>query len=221
MIVQQFCARLYGCGNCAGFSREDPFGILLENTWGLCCALSSEQCLPHRLVLLRHYKRMHFLRKPSSRYVLVLFASTKVPASVSSLELHKEPTAGDWYISIPHLWKRNSEHRLLPAFPNWTPSVPLRRVIKSTRHMRAANADPFRMGFVWVCWACWVILCHHLSGMEPPAAVSYTGTHGNRVLALNNLNLTSWCPCGWLLWAWWCAGTKFEVALDAKYLFVL
>lgn len=137
------------------------------------------------------------------------------------LELHKEPTAGDRYISIPHLWKRNSEHRLLPAFPNWTPSVLPRRVIKSACYMRAANADPFRMGFVWICWACWVILCHHLSEMEPPAAVSDIATHGNRVLALNNLNLTSWCPLGWLLWAWWCAGTKFEVALGSEYLCVL
>lgn len=140
-------------------------------------------------------------------------------------------SAGSWN------WVRNQQ-RVIDTFPSHTYGKEIQNtdcfllfqtelhlsrwgVIKSACSMRAANADPFRMGFVWVCWACWVILCHHLSGMEPPAAVSYTGTHGYRVLALNNLNVTSSCPWGCLLWAWWCAGTKFKVALDSKYLFVL
>lgn len=119
-----------------------------------------------------------FPKESKLQVLVVLFESINISSSTGSWNCIRNHHSG-WsihLISIPHLWKRNWEHRLLPAFPNWTPSVPPRRVTKSARYMREADADPFRMGFVWGCWVCWVVLCHHLSGMEPPAALSYMGT---------------------------------------------
>lgn len=92
-VVQEFCVRLYGCGSCAGFQRKTHLEFLTFRweTPEVCVVLWAQSKVCHHcLVLLRHYKRMPLLRKPSSRYVLVLFASINVPASASSLELPKE-----------------------------------------------------------------------------------------------------------------------------------
>lgn len=67
----------------------------------------------------------------------------------NSLKLGKKPIMLDKYIFLPHLWERNSECRLLHAFPSQTPSVPLRIVLKSTccSYMRATNAYQFKISF--------------------------------------------------------------------------